>query len=180
VASYERRIGILTTRPSDAVDACDGSTARKSEGLTRQRPDAVTIVTVRRFRRATVPVILWPSSVSNSTTIPTENLASWVRLLAERNELQALDDALIQLDQLVFAQLRQVDNHKRGEYTSRPRLASDALRRLSRSPSPSRRAYRLNAAPMREKLRDEHVLITCFDGQRRQSERDCQRRVIAE
>jgi hypothetical protein len=72
VASYERRISIRTTRGSDVVGACDLSTARSSDGLTRQRPDGVTIVAVRRFRRATVPVSSWPSSVWNSTTIPTE------------------------------------------------------------------------------------------------------------
>ena len=79
-----RRGGIATMRGGEAVDACGTLTARRSEGLTRHCPNALTIVAVRRLRRATVPRTVRPSSVSNSTAIPTENLASWVRFLAER------------------------------------------------------------------------------------------------
>jgi hypothetical protein len=59
-------------------------------------------------------------------------------------------------------------------------LPSDALCRFSRSPSTSRHARRLDAAPMGKKLRDERVLVAGFDGQWRQGERYRQRRVIAE
>jgi hypothetical protein len=78
-----RRNGMETTRGAEAVDSGIAAT-RKSEGLTRQRPAALTTVAVRRFSRAIVPLTVRPSSVSNSTTIPTENRASWVRLLADR------------------------------------------------------------------------------------------------
>jgi hypothetical protein len=107
------------------------STARSNEGLTRQRPDAVTIVAVRPFSRATVPLILRPSSVSNSTTIPTENFASCVRLLADRmscrrSTIRRFSVISSSSDSVVSSITMQ-----RGQYTSQQfRVIPYVLRRL--------------------------------------------------
>jgi hypothetical protein len=60
------------------------STTRKRDGVTRQRPEGVTTVAVCRFSREIVPRIVRPSSVLNSTVIPTENRASCMSCFAER------------------------------------------------------------------------------------------------
>lgn len=93
--AYTRWGGVIArTRGSDAWDACVALTTRSRDGLTRQRPDAVTTVAVCRLRRATVPFTVRPSSVSNSTSRPTEKRASWVRLFAERMPFVCVSNAV--------------------------------------------------------------------------------------
>ena len=58
--------------------------------------------------------------------------------------------------------------------------ASVSFTRLSRPPSSGRSFGRLCAAPVRQELRDEGVLVARLDCQRRQRERHGERSVVAE
>jgi hypothetical protein len=109
-----RPAGIGRTRAAGTADSWACAIGQSSVGLTRQWPNGLQrTVAVLRLSLVISPCNVRPSSVVNSTRMPTVNWASSGELPRGTHQPQALDDAAVEAEELIFREPREIDGHGR-------------------------------------------------------------------